>query len=138
MEGFDPKIVVFCCENSAFRALQGAQDLGLDIPTNIELISVPCSGKVQSADVLSVFEQGADGVLVLGCHTDACKYLVGNKRVQKCLERVQSLLSDIEIEPERVQFESLAPNMAYKFVQKLEVMVGNLQKLGPCMEGVMK
>lgn len=138
MQDFDPRIVVFCCEHSALRALQGAQDLDLSIPPNIHIIDVPCSGKVQSTDVLYAFEQGADGVLVLGCHTEACRYLAGNKRAQKCLDRAQLLLSDIEIEPYRIQYESIASNMPYRFIQKLKDMICRLRELGPCTGDVMK
>lgn len=138
MQDFDPRIVVFCCEHSALRALQGAQDLDLDIPLNIHIINVPCSGKVQSTDVLQAFERGADGVVVFGCHTEACRHLAGNKRAQKCLERVQLLLSDIDIEPHRVQYESIASNMPYRFIQKLKDMICRLRELGPSIGDVMK
>jgi len=64
--GFTPEIVAFCCRHCAYAAADLAGSLRIQYPSNIKVIKVPCTGRVEIVEVLHAFEYGADGVLVAG------------------------------------------------------------------------
>jgi len=64
--GFTPDIVAFCCRHCAYAAADLAGSLRIQYPSNIKVIKVPCTGRVEIVEVLHAFEYGADGVLVAG------------------------------------------------------------------------
>ncbi len=66
MSEFEPEIVGFCCHYCAYAAADLAGSLRLQYPTNIKIIRLPCTGKLDALHVLKAFEQGADGVMVAG------------------------------------------------------------------------
>lgn len=66
MSEFEPEIVALCCHYCAYAAADLAGSLRLQYPTNIKVIRLPCTGKLDALHVLKAFEQGADGVMVAG------------------------------------------------------------------------
>lgn len=66
MNEFEPQIVAFCCHYCAYAAADLAGSLRLQYPTNLKVIRLPCTGKVDTLHVLKAFEEGADGVMVAG------------------------------------------------------------------------
>ena len=66
MSEFEPEIVAFCCHYCAYAAADLAGSLHLQYPTNIKVIRLPCTGKLDALHVLRAFEEGADGVMVAG------------------------------------------------------------------------
>lgn len=109
------KVVAFCCENSAYQAAERLVAGGGCMPGGLHMVRVPCAGKVDELYVLRALEEGAGGVLVVGCHTDSCRFLRGNTRAQARLERVRSLLEEIGYPPECVEYASVAPHMSSSF-----------------------
>jgi coenzyme F420-reducing hydrogenase delta subunit len=66
MNEFEPQIVAFCCHFCAYAAADLAGSLRLQYPTNLKVIRLPCTGKLDTLHVLKAFEEGADGVMVAG------------------------------------------------------------------------
>jgi F420-non-reducing hydrogenase iron-sulfur subunit len=66
MNDFEPQIVAFCCHYCAYAAADLAGSLRVQYPTNVKIVRLPCTGKLDAIHVLRAFEQGADGVLVAG------------------------------------------------------------------------
>jgi len=66
MRDFEPQIVAFCCHFCAYAAADLAGSLRVQYPTNVKIIRLPCTGKLDAIHMLKAFEQGADGVLVAG------------------------------------------------------------------------
>jgi coenzyme F420-reducing hydrogenase delta subunit len=66
MRDFEPQIVAFCCHFCAYAAADLAGSLRVQYPTNVRIIRLPCTGKLDAIHMLKAFEQGADGVLVAG------------------------------------------------------------------------
>jgi len=66
MNNFEPQIVAFCCHYCAYAAADLAGSLRVQYPTNVKIVRLPCTGKLDAIHVLKAFEQGADGVLVAG------------------------------------------------------------------------
>lgn len=66
MSEFEPQIVAFCCHYCAYAAADLAGSLRLQYPTNLKVIKLPCTGKLDTLHILKAFEEGADGVMVAG------------------------------------------------------------------------
>ncbi|MDD4343775.1 MAG: hydrogenase iron-sulfur subunit [Eubacteriales bacterium] len=130
---FTPKITIFCCENSAYRAADMAGTLGLIIPEGVKIISLPCAGRLEEVHVLNALEEGADGVMVLGCLKDSCKFLNGDARTKKKIDFLKETLSDIGIEKSRVDFFNISPNMGVKFSELVVEMNEKLIEMGPLL-----
>jgi coenzyme F420-reducing hydrogenase delta subunit len=131
---FMPQIVVLCCENSAYRAADMAATLGFSYPEVIKIVSFPCIGRVEEIHILHAFENGADGVMVMGCLEGSCKFLDGDVRTKKKIIYLKKTLSEIGIEDTRVEFHNIAPNMGAKFVELVSEMNKKIKDLGPLFE----
>ena len=110
-------IVVFCCENSAYKAAQAVQDAA--VLESIDIVRLPCSGKIEIGLVLKCFEQGAAGVLILACPFDNCQYLTGNKRARKRVEMVKHALRSAGYDENRVKLDFLSSLDPHKFVNSV-------------------
>lgn len=103
----------------------------LSYPTNIRIVLVPCTGKVDILHILRAFEKGADGVYVVGCMEGECHYDSGNFRARKRVEQAQKLLDTIGIGGERVQMYNLSAGEGPRFVEYAVEMDERIRKLGP-------
>ncbi len=130
-EEFEPKIMAFICKwcTSAGADLAGVSRL--EYPSNVIPIQVMCSGSVSPLYVFSAFSQGADGVLVSGCHPGDCHYMKGNYYARRRLALVKKLLEYIGLEPERFQMSWVSATEGVKFTQIIKDLVKELQPLGP-------
>lgn len=112
-----PRLVSFCCQRSAYQAMGLAVELGHALPPGLQVVRVPCAGKVDVDYLLWAFEAGADGVMVMGCHEDNCRSIRGNTYAQWRVEAAQRMLSDAGLEPERLAFANIASNMGSEFAR---------------------
>jgi len=103
----------------------------LQYPSNIKIIKVPCTGKVDIIHLLKAFEKGADGVYVLGCLEGACQFNNGNVRARKRVEQAQQILESIGIGGERVQMYNLSSSEAPLFAQIATEMAEKIAEMGP-------
>lgn len=103
----------------------------MQYPSNIKIILVPCTGKVDVLHILRAFEKGADGVYTVGCIEGDCHYISGNFRARKRVEQVQKILDTIGIGGERVQMYNLSSSDGPRFVQFAIEMDEKIRKLGP-------
>jgi len=126
-----PQIIAFCCQNSAHEASRMARLFGSSLPEGLQMIKVPCAGKVDVDYILTAFEAGTDGVLVLACHKDNCKSQHGNTFAEWRVEHVGRMLEEIGLEKERVRFATVASNMPVEFVRITNEMEDTLKGLGP-------
>ncbi len=128
-----PRIIVFCCQNSAYEAAQMAQvfQMSAPAPNAFQTIKVPCAGKVDVDHILKAFQAGAEGVLVLACHKDNCKSQQGNTFAGWRVEDAKRMLSEVGLEEERLGFATIASNMPVEFVRITGEMEHKLNQLGP-------
>jgi F420-non-reducing hydrogenase iron-sulfur subunit len=110
-------IVAFCCENSAYPAADLAGKLGLHYSENLRIIQVPCAGRVDVIHILKALENGAAGVLVLGCEDGACRHITGNTRAKERVKYSSMLLKEINLDGRAVAMFNLSPNAPHKFVK---------------------
>jgi coenzyme F420-reducing hydrogenase delta subunit len=103
----------------------------LSYPADVKIIQVPCTGRVDILHLLNAIEDGADGVYVAGCLEGECHFKEGNLKARKKVEYVQRTLTELGIEPERVQMYNLSSAQGARFAEIANEMVGNIKALGP-------
>ena len=103
----------------------------LQYPSNIRVVRVPCTGKVDVLYILRSFEKGADGVYLVGCLEGGCHYDSGNLKARKRVEQAQKILDTIGIGGERVQMYNLSSSDGPLFAKYAEEMDERIRKLGP-------
>ncbi len=130
---FLPDIVAFCCAQSAYLAADTAGTMRIPYPENIRIIRVPCVGRVDVLHILRAFESGADGVLVLGCHEEACHHLSGNIRAKNRVQKANTLLQEVGIDGKRVEIFTLAPNQGSRFAHIANEVNKRIKELGPSL-----
>jgi coenzyme F420-reducing hydrogenase delta subunit len=131
MSDFTPKIIAFCCDQSGYPAADMAGILRLNLPENVEIVRVPCAGRIETIYLLRALEKGADGVLVFACYEENCQFLRGNLRAKGRLSYAHRMLEKIGLEKERLEFCHLATNSGVKLAEALLRKSEQLRKMGP-------
>lgn len=103
--GYEPRIVGFLCNWCSYAGADGAGTARIKYPPNMRVVRVMCSGRVSPELVLRTFREGADGVIVLGCHIGDCHYVEGNHRTAKRMPMLRNLLSYAGIHPDRLRLD---------------------------------
>ena len=103
----------------------------LSYPSNIKIIRVPCTGKVDILHILRAFEKGADGVYAVGCMEGDCHFDSGNFRAKKRVEQAQKILETIGVGGERVQMYNLSSSEGPRFAEIAVEMDEKIRNLGP-------
>ena len=103
----------------------------LQYPSNVKIIKLPCTGKVDLIHLLRSFEKGADGVCVIGCMEGACQFTSGNIRARKRVEEAQRILDSIKIGGERMQMFNLSSSEAPQFVKVITELTEKIKEMGP-------
>lgn len=92
---------------------------------------LPCTGRIEEALLLNAFENGADGVMVIGCLEGDCHYINGNIRARARVQRVYGILDQIKIGPDRIRMYNLSAGEGSKFAQYANEFVDQVRELGP-------
>ena len=128
---FEPEIIVFACHYCAYAAADLAGSMRLQYPSNIRMIKLPCTGKLEVIHLLRAIEAGADGVYAAGCMEGECHYLKGNLWARKRVDHVKGLLAEVGIEPERVEMYNMSSAMGAKFAEVATEFTERIKALGP-------
>ncbi len=129
---FEPTIVSFLCNWCSYTGADLAGTSRLSYAPNIRIIRVMCSGRVEPTFILKAFREGADGVLICGCHPGDCHYHEGN---YKCLRRyklLQKYIDQIGIKKERLRLAWISASEGKQFAELADEMTEAVKKLGPC------
>ena len=128
---WEPKIVAFLCHWCSYAGADLAGISRFQYPPNIRVVRVPCSGSVNPLYILKALQQGADGVLVSGCHPGDCHYLAGNYVARRRFALLKGLLDQVGVEPERVQFSWVSAAEGQKFAQVIAEVTEAVRQIGP-------
>ena len=131
MAEFEPKIVAFLCRWCAYAGADLAGTSRLKYPPNVVPIRVPCSGRVEPSWVVDALREGADGVLIGGCHPGDCHYVSGNYKARRRVYLLKKILPELGIEPERVRLEWVSASEGKRFAEVVADFVAQLRALGP-------
>jgi coenzyme F420-reducing hydrogenase delta subunit len=125
----EPTIVAFLCNWCSYAGADLAGVSRLQYPANVRVIRVPCSGRVDPLYIIKALQEGADGVLVSGCHPGDCHYISGNLVARRKFAMLKSFLGYLGIEPERVQFSWVSASEGGRFAALIEKVVNDVKKL---------
>jgi len=130
-EEFEPRLVAFVCNWCTYAGADLAGTSRLKYASNVRVIRVPCSGRVDPLLIVKAFERGADGVLVSGCHPGDCHYAEGNYYARRRFRVFRDLLLFLGIEPERVQFSWVSAAEGAKWADLINDLTAKLRAIGP-------
>jgi len=130
-QAWEPKVVAFLCNWCSYAGADLAGVSRMQYPPNVRIIRVPCSGRINPAFLLRALQNGADAVLVSGCHPGDCHYISGNLLARRKFALLRDLLRYVGIEPERVQFSWVSASEGAQFAAIIEKVVEQARKLGP-------
>jgi F420-non-reducing hydrogenase iron-sulfur subunit len=131
-KGFEPRIVAFLCNWCTYAAADAAGISRMEQPLNVDVIRVMCSGRVDPSFVLKAFLEGADGVIVSGCHPPGdCHYGQGNYKTFRRMPLLERLLQQYGIEEERFRWGWISAAEAPKWAQLTRDMTEKIRELGP-------
>jgi len=128
---FEPKIVGFLCRWCAYTGADLAGLSRINYPPNVTPIRVNCSGRVDPTLVLKALAEGADGVLIAGCHPGDCHYIAGNVKMIRRFKLLQKLLDQFGIEKERVRLEWVSASEGGRYARIVESMTEDIRAMGP-------
>jgi coenzyme F420-reducing hydrogenase delta subunit len=128
---WEPKILAFLCNWCSYAGADLAGTSRFQYPPNVRVIRVPCSGRVNPIFIVEALRQGADGVLVSGCHPGDCHYLVGNYFARRRFALLQRYLEYLGIEKGRVQFSWVSASEGARFAEVVTKVTDDIKKLGP-------
>jgi F420-non-reducing hydrogenase iron-sulfur subunit len=132
MTDFEPRIIGFLCNWCSYAGADLAGVSRFQYPPNVRIIRVMCSGRVHPTFILEAFRDGADGVLVAGCHPpNDCHYISGNLKAERRVALLRGLIAQLGLEPERLRLEWISAAEGDKFARVVRDMVADLKKLGP-------
>jgi F420-non-reducing hydrogenase iron-sulfur subunit len=130
-EQFEPTIIGFTCNWCSYRAADLAGTARVKYPPNIRLIRLMCSGRIDPTFVLKALAQGADAVMITGCHPGECHYLEQNYKALRRVKLLQRTLAQMGIEPGRVKLVWASAAEGVKLAKEIATMVEEVRALGP-------
>lgn len=131
MADFNPLIIGFTCNWCTYAGADLAGTSKIQYPTNIRIIRVMCTSRIEPEFVLSAFKKGADGVLIGGCHLGDCHYQEGNYKTATRVKLIKRILKSLGLEPERIRLEWISASEGEKFAETVKSFVDEIRKLGP-------
>lgn len=131
MDGFEPKVIGFCCNWCAYAGADLAGISRIQYPPNLRMIRVMCSGTIDPLYILEAFQKGADGVFIGGCHPGDCHYMAGNYKTRRKVSLVKRLLSQLGVSPQRIRLEWVSAAEGQVFAQVVTDFIEKVKELGP-------
>ncbi len=127
----NPKIIAFLCNWCSYTGADLAGTSRMKYSSHVRVIRVMCSGRVDPTFVIKSFQEGADGVLICGCHPGDCHYHEGN---YKCLRRyhlLQKFIKQMGIRPERLKLEWISASEGLEFSKLVNEFTETIKALEP-------
>ena len=128
---FEPVILGFTCNWCSYRAADNAGLARTKYPPNIRLIRLMCSGRMDPQFVLKGFAEGADGVLVTGCHPGDCHYVEQNYKTLRRFKLLRKTLEQMGVEPGRLKLVWASASEGMILAKEIEIFVDEVRQLGP-------
>lgn len=103
----------------------------LHYPSNVKIVKVPCTGRVDPLVILKAFEAGVDGVYLAGCLEGECHFLKGNLRAKKRVRYTKALLEEVGLDASRVEMYNMSSSQGQRFAEVAREMTERIRALGP-------
>lgn len=128
---FEPRIVAFLCNWCTYTGADLAGTSRLQYPPNVRIIRTMCSSAVDPVYVLKPLMDGADGVLIGGCHPGDCHYLTGNYKTRRRYMALKEILKAAGFDEQRLWLRWISASEGKQFSETVTKMVAALKELGP-------
>jgi coenzyme F420-reducing hydrogenase delta subunit len=128
---WEPKILAIVCTWCTYAGADLAGISRIQYPANVRLVRVPCTGRINPFFLVKALQDGADGVLVSGCHPGECHYQSGNLSARRKFAMLKSFLSYLGIEGDRTLFTWVSASEGDRFAQVIRGVTDAVGKLGP-------
>ena len=129
---YEPKIVAFFCNWCTYTGADLAGVSRMQYASNVRIIRVMCSGRVDPELVMKAFAEGADGVLIGGCHPGDCHYQSGNHKTLRRYKFLKAILPQYGVNPERLHLEWISASEGDKVRDTINAFTEKIRGLGPC------
>jgi F420-non-reducing hydrogenase iron-sulfur subunit len=131
MSTFEPKIVAFVCNWCTYAGADLTGTSRIKYAANVKIIRFPCTGRIDFMLLLKAFGEGADGVIVSGCHPNDCHYTTGNFHARRRWIVFRGLLDLLGIDTRRIQYSWVSAAEGAKWADIVNTTVTALRELGP-------
>lgn len=129
---YNPQIIAFLCKWCSYTGADLAGTSRMMYKPNVRAIRVMCSGRIEPTFVLRAFRQGADGVLICGCHPGDCHYQEGNYQCLRRFHLLQKYIRQMGIEPERLKLEWISASEGKQYAELINSFTQTISELGHC------
>ena len=133
-KNWNPKIVAFVCNWCTYAGADLAGTSRLKYDASIRVLRVPCTGRIDTLFIVKAYEQGADCVLVSGCHPGDCHYDSGNYHARRRWTIFRELMSFLGIDDRRLQFSSVSAAEGVKWAKLINGLVDEIRSIDPFRE----
>ncbi|MGB3341448.1 MAG: hydrogenase iron-sulfur subunit [bacterium] len=130
-DNFEPLIIGFLCNWCSYAAADLAGNNKLEVPATLKTIRVMCSSRVDPVFLLSAYLQGADGILIAGCHPGDCHYQTGNYYTRRRFALLHKILETFDLNPQRFRLSWISASEGQRFSQVTNEFAEHVRKLGP-------
>ncbi|MGE4374800.1 MAG: hydrogenase iron-sulfur subunit [Methanoculleus sp.] len=130
-DNWKPKILAIICNWCSYAGADLAGGSRIQYPPDVRAIRVMCTGRIDPLFILKAFQDGADGVLVSGCHFGDCHYLEGNYKAAKRMFLLKAVLKNIGFDDKRLRMTFVSASEGAKWATVIEDVVKTIKDLGP-------
>ncbi len=130
-EAFEPTVIVFACNWCSYSGADLAGTSRFQYPTNSRIIRVMCSGRVDPSIIMKAFRNGADGVLVSGCHPADCHYINGNEKTEQRVKFLKRFMAQVGLDARRLHLEWISGSEGEKFARVTTEFTDTIREMGP-------
>jgi F420-non-reducing hydrogenase iron-sulfur subunit len=131
MSDFEPKVVAFVCNWCTYAGADLTGTSRIKYASNVKIIRFPCTGRIDFMLLLKAFANGADGIIVSGCHPNDCHYTSGNFHAKRRWIMFKELMDFMGIEMNRVTFSWVSAAEGARWAEVVNSTVGRIRELGP-------
>jgi F420-non-reducing hydrogenase iron-sulfur subunit len=131
---FEPKIVAFVCNWCTYAGADLTGTSRLKYATNVKIVRFPCTGRIDFLLLLKSFAQGADGLIVSGCHPNDCHYTSGNFHARRRWIAFRAVLDLMGVDIRRIQYSWVSAAEGSKWADLVNNTVAEIRALGPYTE----
>ena len=128
---FEPRIIAFLCNWCTYTGADLAGTSRLQYPPNVRIIRLMCSGAVDSSYVLKPLLDGADGVLIGGCHPGDCHYQEGNYKARRRIAILEETLKAMGFDQDRVMLRWISASEGGLFAETIRDFTEKMRAKGP-------
>ncbi len=128
---FEPQIIALVCNWCTYTAADLAGTSRLSYPSNVRLVRLMCTGMIDAKYIIKAFLDGADGVVIGGCHPGDCHYINGNLKATKRIYGVGKIMEQFGFEPDRLRLKWIGASEGLEFQKNMAEFIETIKQLGP-------